>query len=83
MMSPLSGQRALTRDAWRRIGRLDDGFALEMGMDLDALQMGLRVMEVALSMRHRETGRDLAGFLHRARQYLDVLRAIRRRRRRR
>jgi hypothetical protein len=42
-------------------------------MTVDSLRAGLRFEEIALSLRHRPTGRDLAGFLHRGRQLLDVL----------
>ena len=38
-----------------------------------ALRAGLRVTEVPVAMRHAATGRDLAGFLHRGRQFVDIL----------
>ena len=38
---------------------------------IDAARAGLRVEEIELPLRHRATGRDLAGFLHRGRQLLD------------
>lgn len=79
LRAPLSGQRALTRAAWERIGRLDPGFAVEMGLNLDALRLGLRVVEVPLPLSHRVTGRDWAGFRHRGRQFLAVLGALLRR----
>jgi glycosyltransferase involved in cell wall biosynthesis len=79
MQAPLSGQRVFTRAAWERIGRVDDGFALEMGLNLDAARVGLRVVEVPTTMRHRLTGRNLSGFRHRGRQFLAVARALARR----
>jgi glycosyltransferase involved in cell wall biosynthesis len=79
MRAPLSGQRALTRQAWERIGRLDGGFGTEMGLNLDAARLGLRVVEVPTRMSHRVTGRDWAGFRHRGRQFRDVALAILRR----
>jgi glycosyltransferase involved in cell wall biosynthesis len=79
LRSPLSGQRALTLDAWRRIGRLEPGFALETGMNLDALREGLRVVEVPVAFRHRYTGRNWAGFRHRGRQFRDILGCLLRR----
>lgn len=72
MAAPLSGQRALTRAAWERIGRLDPGFGLEMGLNLDAARAGIRVVEVPTEMTHRITGRNWAGFRHRARQFRDI-----------
>jgi glycosyltransferase involved in cell wall biosynthesis len=79
MAAPLSGQRAFTRETWQRIARLDGGFGTEMGLNLDALRLGLRMVEVETGMAHRLTGRDLAGFRHRARQFRDVALAIQRR----
>lgn len=79
MQAPLSGQRVLTRAAWERIGRLDGGFGIEMGLNLDAAHHCLRVVEVPVEMRHRLTGRNLAGFRHRGRQLRDVALAILRR----
>jgi glycosyltransferase involved in cell wall biosynthesis len=79
LRAPLSGQRVLTRDAWQRIGRLDAGFGIEMGLNLDAARRGLRVQEVPVEMHHRLTGRSWAGFRHRGRQLRDVALAILRR----
>jgi UDP-GlcNAc:undecaprenyl-phosphate GlcNAc-1-phosphate transferase len=42
-------------------------------MTSDARRAGLTVQEVALDLRHRATGRDLEGFVHRARQLLDIV----------
>jgi glycosyltransferase involved in cell wall biosynthesis len=79
LQAPLSGQRALTREAWERIGKLDAGFGLEMGLNLDAHRLGLRVVEVPTNLKHRVTGRDLAGFRHRGRQFRDLLLCLLRR----
>jgi glycosyltransferase involved in cell wall biosynthesis len=85
---PLSGQRAVRSDALARCRPLAGGFGLETAMTIDAVRAGLRVLEVpAPGLAHRATGRDLAGFAHRGRQGLDILRAVgvrivRRRRRR-
>ena len=81
---PLSGQRALTAGAMEAVRPLAPRFAVEVGMTIDAVRAGLRVVEVPVGMEHVPTGRDLAGFTHRARQGLDVLaaagpRALRRR----
>ena len=42
-------------------------------MTIDAVRAGLRVEERELPLRHRATGRDLGGFLHRGRQLLDAV----------
>lgn len=72
---PLSGQRALTREAMEAVRPLARGFGVETAMTVDAVRMELRVVEVPVAMSHRPTGRDLAGWAHRARQGLDLLAA--------
>jgi hypothetical protein len=72
---PMSGQRALTREALDAVRPLARGFGVELGMSEDAVRAGLRVMEVPVAMEHVPTGRDLRGILHRARQGFDHLRA--------
>ena len=71
---PLSGQRAVRGDLLRGMD-LAPGFGLEVGMSMDALAVGARLLEVEVGMTHRRTGRDLRGILHRGRQGLDLLRA--------
>ena len=72
----LSGQRALSRAARRRCFPVAAGFGCDSRMTLDALAAGLTVEEIELPLEHRPTGRDLRGFLHRARQLRDVLLAF-------
>lgn len=79
MASPLSGQRALTREVFQEVAPLEPGFGVEVGMTIDALRAGFTVVEVETEMTHRETGRNLAGFLHRGRQFTDILGAVQRR----
>lgn len=74
--APLSGQRALRREVIRAVGRLARGFGVEVGLTIDAACLGFRVVEVPTSMRHHPTGRDLAGFLHRGKQFLAVVNAL-------
>jgi hypothetical protein len=72
---PMSGQRALTHRVLEVVRPLATGFGVELGMTVDAVRAGLRVVEVPVRMDHAPTGRDLGGFLHRARQGFDHLRA--------
>ena len=76
MKSPLSGQRAMTREAYRRVAPFAPGFGMEVAMTVDAIRADLRVVEVQTAMSHRETGRNLAGFIHRGKQFRDILLAI-------
>ena len=70
---PLSGQRALSVAARERCFPLAAGFGCEVRMTIDAVRGGLLVAERPLPLRHRATGRDAAGFLHRGQQLLDAL----------
>jgi glycosyltransferase involved in cell wall biosynthesis len=72
---PLSGQRVLTRDVLEKIGPMpfESGFGVEVGLTIDVFRHGFRVREVPVQMSHAETGRDLAGFLHRGQQFAHVL----------
>jgi hypothetical protein len=70
---PLSGQRALSPAARTKCFPVAAGFGCEVRMTIDAARAGLGVREVELPLRHRATGRDVGGFVHRARQLRDTL----------
>jgi hypothetical protein len=72
-VEPLSGQRAFTEQARDVCFPLAAGFGCEVGASIDAARAGLRLAELELPLRHRATGRDAGGFLHRGRQLLDAL----------
>ncbi|MGI6703348.1 MAG: glycosyltransferase family 2 protein [Clostridia bacterium] len=69
----LSGQRAVRREVLSGIGPVPEGFATEVGLNIKALNLGYRVVEVPVNMYHRESGRNLRGFLHRGKQFCDIL----------
>jgi hypothetical protein len=70
---PLSGQRAVSAIARATCFPVAAGFGCETRMTIDAVRAGLSVVELALPLSHRPTGRDVRGFLHRARQLHDTL----------
>ncbi len=74
--APLSGQRAMTRQLIERIGQFERGFGLEVGLTIDALKNGFKVVEVPVEMSHQETGRNIRDFIHRGRQLLSVFKVI-------
>lgn len=78
MAEPLSGQRAVRTDFIKGL-EFESGYGLEVGLSIDILSQGCRVLEVPVNMTHRETGRDIAGIMHRGRQFFDILRVILRR----
>ena len=73
---PLSGMRCLTREAFEAATPLAHGWGVETGMTIDLLRQGFRVVEVPCDLRHRPSGGDLRGQLHRAAQYRDVQLAV-------
>lgn len=75
-IAPLSGQRAMTRAVLQAVTPFNEGYGVELGMSIIALKKGFSMMEVPTTMSHQETGRDLKGFMHRGRQFLDVLRVL-------
>lgn len=77
--SPLSGQRVLRKEVLDRIGPFESGFGVEVGLTIDVFRNGFRVKEIPVQMGHAETGRDLAGFIHRGHQFMDVLIVLTRR----
>lgn len=76
VQEPLSGQRAMTGAALKSVGRFENGYGIEVGMTIDVIRAGFRFMEVPVEMSHDETGRDVAGFVHRGKQFLDVGKVI-------
>jgi glycosyltransferase involved in cell wall biosynthesis len=74
--APISGQRALRVEALRATLPFAKGFGMEIGMTVDAVRAGYRLREYELDLEHRATGRDLAGFLHRAGQLRDFARVF-------
>jgi hypothetical protein len=73
--APLSGQRAVRASLLRGLGSVER-FGLEVGMTIDAVRAGARVVEVDVDMDHDHTGRRASGFVHRGHQGSDVVRAL-------
>jgi glycosyltransferase involved in cell wall biosynthesis len=72
--APISGQRALSSAALADVLPFAHGFGMEVGMTIDAVRRGHRLVELELDLEHRATGRTPAGFAHRARQLFDFAR---------
>jgi glycosyltransferase involved in cell wall biosynthesis len=78
--APLSGQRAVRARALADVLPFAHGFGMEVGMTIDAVRAGHRLLEVELDLQHRASGRTLAGFAHRGRQLADIVRVYLQRR---
>ena len=72
--APISGQRALRQRTLEDVLPFAYGFGMEIGMTIDAVRAGHRLVEIELDLAHRATGRTLAGFVHRGRQLVDFVR---------
>jgi len=72
--APISGQRALSERALADVLPFARGFGMEIGMTIDAVRAGHRLVEIELKLEHRASGRTPAGFAHRARQLVDFAR---------
>lgn len=73
--SVLSGQRLIFTDFLRHIN-LPDNFGLEFKITLEALRNKICIVDIPVNIRHRETGRDIRGFLHRGKQFVNILKVI-------
>jgi glycosyltransferase involved in cell wall biosynthesis len=72
--APISGQRALRPEVLDAVLPFAHGFGMETAMTIDATRAGFTLVEVDLELEHRSTGRTAAGFLHRFRQLVDIVR---------
>ena len=73
---PLSGMRCLSPAAIAAATPFARGWGVEVGMTVDVLDAGLRVVELPCDLQHRVTGTDWRSQVHRAAQYRDVALAI-------
>jgi len=71
----ISGQRAFRREVLQNISFPKD-YGIEVGTTIDILKKGYKVIEVDVLMHHNETGRDLSGFIHRGRQFSQILKTL-------
>jgi glycosyltransferase involved in cell wall biosynthesis len=74
--APISGQRAMRGEVLRATLPFAPGFGMEIGITVDAVRAGFSLREYELDLEHRATGRNTAGFLHRARQLSDFVRVF-------
>lgn len=76
LTSVLSGQRAFKREVIDKFAKIPSGYSMEVGMTIDILNMGYEIKEIPVDMTHRETKRNLKGFIHRGRQFYHILRIL-------
>ena len=69
----LSGQRVYKKEVVEKISYIPNRFGVEVAMTVGTFRNNFSVKEVDVTMSHSETGRDISGFVHRGRQFLDIL----------
>lgn len=74
--APLSGQRAIRRNIYQACSPGDQGFGFEVGLTVELLKAGYSIEEVEIPFCHRETGKNISGFMHRFRQGVAVSQAL-------
>lgn len=74
--SSLSGQRVYKKEVIDRINYIPNNFGIEVAMTIQTLNMGFSILEVPVTMAHRYSQRNLKGFLHRGRQFVDILKTF-------
>ncbi len=76
MQSPLSGQRVMTGEVLQKVLPFASGYGVEVALTIKVSSLGFRIMEIPVQMYHAETGRDIKGFIHRGKQFIDILRVL-------
>lgn len=71
--STLSGQRVYSRNVIEAIDYIPDRFGVEVAMTIGTLRKGYNIKEVDVEMTHRETERNIEGFVHRGKQFFNIL----------
>lgn len=74
--APLSGQRAMHRRVFLESLPLAGGYGVEVHLTVKARMKGYRIIEVPVNMFHKETGRNIKGFIHRGKQFYHVARTL-------
>ena len=79
--STLSGQRIFKKEVLEKFKEIPYGYGVEVGMTIDILKYGYTIKEVLVNMTHSETGRNLAGFIHRGKQFYHIKKVLREKKR--
>lgn len=75
-VAPLSGQRVMKREVLEEVIPFAEGYGVEVALTVRAARKGYVIKEVPTTMAHHVTGKDLAGFLHRGKQFWHVTKTL-------
>lgn len=76
LQAPLSGQRVFTRDVIKELIPFSEGYGLEIGMDIDLLKSKFEIEEVKCNIKHKVTGKNISGYIHRGKQFFAILKTL-------
>ena len=69
----LSGQRVYRKEVVDGMDYIPNRYGIEVAMTIQALNGNFTFKEVPVNMSHRYTERNLKGFIHRGKQFLNIL----------
>lgn len=68
----LSGQRVYKKEVIEKINYIPNRFGIEVAMTVATFRNNFRIKEVEVTMSHAETERNISGFIHRGKQFIDI-----------
>lgn len=72
----LSGQRVYKREVIDKIDYIPDRYGIEVAMTIQTINNGFSITEIPVNMKHRYSQRNLKGFVHRGKQFKDILKTF-------
>lgn len=72
----ISGQRVYKKKVVESIKYVPDRYGIEVAMTIQALNGGFTFGEIPVNMTHRYTERNLKGFIHRGKQFINILKTL-------
>ena len=76
MDSILSGQRVYKKEVVEKMEYIPDRFGIEVAMTIQAINNNFSIIEVPVIMEHRYSQRNLKGFIHRGKQFKDIMKTF-------
>ncbi|CAK7016194.1 glycosyltransferase family 2 protein [uncultured Tissierella sp.] len=72
----LSGQRVYKKEVIDKIDYIPDRYGIEVAMTIQTINNGFSIIEIPVTMNHRYSQRNLKGFIHRGKQFRDILKTF-------
>lgn len=72
----LSGQRVYKKEVIEKMEYIPDRFGIEVAMTIQAINNDFSIIEIPVTMEHRYSQRNLQGFIHRGKQFNDIMKTF-------